>query len=147
MDVRVRRATELLTLRITHKGIDLGQAVDLLLDLDAGRAVGLEVLCHDNAVRFLPLGAGRLGRETVEVGSPLGLVDDLAFYRARGLAFRGLRGAPVMRAGASLGLLSDILVRDDGAISRLVVDTPSGEKEVPPTQAVSIAREQSASAA
>jgi hypothetical protein len=147
MGVRARRATELLTLRVTHNGIDLGQAVDLLLDLDTGRAVGLEVLCRDDAIRFLPLGAGRLGREAVEVGSSLSLLDDFAFYRARGAAFRELRGARVTRAGASLGVLADVLFAEDGSISRLLVDTRSGQTEVPLTPAVSIRREQDASAA
>jgi sporulation protein YlmC with PRC-barrel domain len=147
MDVRVRRATELLTLPVTHAGIDLGRAVDLLLDLDAGRAVGLEVRCGDEAFRFLPLGAANLGPHGAELGSPLGLVDDLAFYRARGTGFRDLRGVQVTCAGASLGALSDVLVREDGAISRLVVDTPAGATEVPFTPAVSVARERDASAA
>ena len=147
MDVGARRATELLTLPVTHNGIGLGRAVDVLLDLDSGRAVGLEVRCGDEAFRFLPLGAARLGPDAAEVGSPLGLIDDLAFYRARGTAFRDLRGARVARAGASLGTLSDVLVSADGTISRLVVDNPAGTTEVRFTSAISFGRERDASAA
>jgi sporulation protein YlmC with PRC-barrel domain len=147
MEMRARRAGELLTLRVTHNGIDLGRAVDVLLDLDAGRAVGLVVRCGDEAVRFLPLGAARLGPEAAELGSPLGLVDDLAFYRARGRAFRDLRGVDVTRRGTPLGALADVLVGEDGTISRLVVDSPSGETEVPFTPALSVARERDASVA
>jgi sporulation protein YlmC with PRC-barrel domain len=147
MDVGARRATELLTLPVMHNGIGLGRAVDVLLDLDSGRAVGLEVRCGDEAFRFLPLGAARLDADAAEVGSPLGLVDDLAFYRARGTAFRDLRGAGVSRAGASLGALSDVLVSADGAISRLLVDTPSGTTEVRYTPSISFGRERDASAA
>ena len=142
-----RRATELLTLRVTHNGIDLGRAVDVLLDLDAGRAVGLEVRCGDDAVRFLPLGAAQLGPQAAEAGSPLGLVDDAGFYRARGTAFRALRGAEVKRGGTALGPLADVLVDPNGAISRFVVQTPAGETEVPFTHALSLARERDASAA
>jgi sporulation protein YlmC with PRC-barrel domain len=147
MDVGARRATELLTLPVTHNGIGLGRAVDVLLDLDSGRAVGLEVRCGDEVFRFLPLGAARLGPDEAEVGSPLGLIDDLAFYRARGTAFRDLRGARVARAGAFLGALSDVLVSADGTISRLLVETPSGTTEVRFTRALSFGRERDASAA
>jgi PRC-barrel domain len=146
-NVRARRATELLTLPVRHNGIDLGRAVDVLLDLDGGRAVGLEVRCGDETFRFLPLGAARLDPDAAEVGSPLGLVDDLAFYRARGTAFRDVRGVRVARGGAFLGALSDVLVSPDGTISRLVVDTPSGTTEVRLTPAISFGRERDASAA
>lgn len=147
MNVGVRRATELSTLPVEHNGIGLGRAVDVLLDLDSGRAVGLEVRCGDEGLRFLPLGAARLGPDAAEVGSPLGLIDDLAFYRARGTAFRDLRGARVARAGAFLGGLSDVLVSADGTISRLVVDTHPGTTEVRFTPAVSFGGERDASAA
>lgn len=145
--VRARRATELRTLPVTHNGIELGRATDVLLDLEGGRAVGLEVRCGDEAYRFLPLGAARLGPEAAELDSPLGLVDDLAFYRARGAAFRDLRGVQVVRAGLSEGTLSDVLVSAEGTISRLLVDTPSGRREVRFTPALSFRRERDASAA
>jgi PRC-barrel domain len=147
MDVGARRATELRTLPVTHNGIDLGRAVDVLLDLDSGRAVGLEVRCGDEVFRFLPLGAARLGPDAAEVGSPLGLIDDLAFYRARGTSFRDLRGARVARSGAFVGALSDVLVSADGTISLLLLDTPSGTREVRFTPAVSFHGERDASAA
>lgn len=147
MDVGARRVTELLTLPVMHNDIRLGRAVDVLLDLDSGRAVGLEVRCGDEVFRFLPLGAARLGPHSAEVDSPLGLIDDLAFYRARGTAFRDLRGARVVRAGLGLGTLSDVLVASGGTISRLVVDTPSGTTDVSFTSAISFHRERDASAA
>jgi hypothetical protein len=145
--VRVRRGTDLFAVSVTHNGIELGRAVDVLVDLDAGRTVGLEVRCGDDAVRFLPLGAARLGVRDAEVASPLALVDDLAFYRARGVALRELRGARVTRAGAPVGTLADVLVGDDGTIDGLVVETVDGEKRTPLSAAVSIRRERDASAA
>ena len=45
----LRSAGQLLALPVAHQGIDLGRAVDVLLDLDAGRALGREILCGDAA--------------------------------------------------------------------------------------------------
>jgi hypothetical protein len=145
--VRVRRASELLTLPVRHNGIDLGRAVDLVLDLGAGRALGLEVRCRDDAHRFLPLGAARLHADATEVGSPLSLIDDLAFYRARGTPFRELRGVEMARAGAPLGMIADVLVAGDGAIASVVVGTPAGEVRLAFSPTLSLTRERRASAA
>jgi hypothetical protein len=117
----LRSAGALLTLPVAHQGIDLGRAVDVLLDLDAGRALGLEILCGDESRRFLPFGAARLGRDATEAGSPLALVDDLAFYRARGTGLRELRGATVSRAGRALGTLADVLLAESAEIAEVVV--------------------------
>jgi hypothetical protein len=117
-----RSAGALLTLPVAHQGIDLGRAVDVLLDLHAGRALGLEILCGDEARRFLPFGAARLTPEGTEAGSPLALLDDLAFYRARGTGLRELRGGAVTLAGRPLGALEDILITESAAIAEVVVD-------------------------
>ena len=42
-----RSATELLLLPVQLHGIRLGQPVDVLLDLDSWRVLGLVVLCGD----------------------------------------------------------------------------------------------------
>ena len=44
---------ELLALPVRLHGIQLGRPVDLLLDRDAQRIVGLDVLCGDEVHRFL----------------------------------------------------------------------------------------------
>ena len=46
---------ELLALPVRLHGIQLGRPVDLLLDRDTLRTVGLDVLCGDEVHRFLPL--------------------------------------------------------------------------------------------
>jgi sporulation protein YlmC with PRC-barrel domain len=145
--VRVRRASELLTLPVRHEGIDLGRAVDVVLDLGAGRALGLEVRCRDDAHRFLPLGAARLQADATEVASPLALVDDASFYRSRGTAFRELRGAPVAGGGTTSGVLADVGLADDGTIETLVVETASGRKRVRFDPRVSLVGERGVSAA
>jgi hypothetical protein len=145
--MRGRRVSELLTLPVRHDSIGLGRAVDALFDLEAGRTLGLEIHCGDESRRFLPLGAARLRADATEVGSPLSLLDDLAFYRARGTAFRDLRGVQVARGRVTLGTLADLLVADDGEISGLVLDTPSGQVETAFTPTVALLRERRASAA
>jgi len=120
----MRSAGGLLALPVRHEDIELGRAVDVLLDLDAGRALGLEIRCGDDARRFLPFGAARLGPDATEVGSPLALLDDLGFYRARGTGLRELRGATVTHAGRPLGRLVDVLLTDAAAIADVVVQGP-----------------------
>jgi len=147
MTMGVRRATELLAVPVTHNDIPLGRAVDMLLDLAAGRALGLEIHCGDEVRRFLPLGAARLGADATEVGSPLSLLDDVSFYRARGAAFRDVRGAEVARSGAALGTLADVAIAADGSIVAFVVDSPRGKARVAFGPAVSLGRARKASAA
>lgn len=120
----MRSAGEFLALPIRHADVELGRAVDVLLDLDAGRALGLEVRCGDDVRRFLPFGAARLGARATEVGSPLALLDDLGFYRARGTGLRELRGATVTHAGRPLGALVDVLLTDAAAIAEVLVGGP-----------------------
>jgi hypothetical protein len=143
----VRRASELLTLPVTHNGIELGHPVDVLVDLGARRTLGLEVRCRDEARRFLPLGAARLADDATEVGSPLSLLDDTAFYRARGAAFRDLRGAEVTRDRASVGALVDLYLRDDGTIASVAVETSSGRVRLALGPSVSVGDRRRASAA
>jgi hypothetical protein len=145
--MRGRRVTELLAVPVTHNGIALGHAVDALLDLAAGRALGLEVHCGDDVRRFLPLGAATLGRDATEVGSPLALLDDPAIYRSRGTAFRELRGTEVRRGEAVLGTLEDVFVAEDATIASMLVTTPAGQVRVPFGPSVSLSGRRKASAA
>lgn len=139
----VRRVSELLSLPVRHNGIDLGHPVDVLLSLDTGQALGLEVRCRDDVHRFIPLGAARLASHATELFSPLALLDDVAFYRARGAAFRALRGAAV----AGHGALADVLLADSGAIDSLLVETRSGPTRLRFEPGVTRVTERSASAA
>jgi hypothetical protein len=50
----VKRADDLLELPVRMRGIALGRAVDLLIDREGPRAIGFDVLCGDEAHRFLP---------------------------------------------------------------------------------------------
>jgi sporulation protein YlmC with PRC-barrel domain len=129
--MRGRFAGDLLALPIRHQGIDLGRAVDVLLDLEAGRALGFEVHCPDDTRRFLPLGAARIGRGAVDIGSPLTLLDDLDFYRRRGSGLRALRGASVVRRGRPLGALDDLELSETGAVVAIVVRQGAGADVVP----------------
>jgi len=88
-------ATEALLNRrvVLRGGIELGCVVDVILEADADRPLGLDVLCGDGEHRFLPMATvGRTGPE-VEIESALTLLEaaELEFYRARGRSLR--RGA------------------------------------------------------
>ena len=121
---------DLLALPVRMHGIELGRAVDVLLDLDAGRVLGLEVRCGDGADRFLPLAATRVHAGEIAIASPLTLLDEIAFYRSRGTKLGRLRGAEVTGAAGALGELRDVVFGAGGEILDLVVAGPDGELRV-----------------
>ena len=117
---------ELLSLPVRLHGIDLGHAVDLLLDREALRAVGLDVLCGDEVHRFLPFPTAVVGPEALTIHSPLVLLeeDELAFYRSRSFALSSLLGRPVLQAGTAVGRLLDVVLAPSGDL--LAVDVDAG---------------------
>jgi hypothetical protein len=108
-------------------GIDLGRPVDVLLDREALRAVGLDVLCGDDVHRFLPLPTAAISDEALTIHSSLVLLeeDELDFYRSRAFALSSLRGRPVLRSGKDAGRLRDVVLARDGELLAVVVD-PGG---------------------
>ncbi len=114
---------QLLRLPVRVRGIDVGHAVDLILDPQRRRVLGFDVLCRDDEHRFLPLTAAAIDGDEIAVSSALTLLaeDQLAFYRRRASTMRMLRGADVHSGTRKLGALLDVVVQSDGAISGLVV--------------------------
>jgi len=135
---------EVLARPVRLHGIDLGRAVELVVDLDVRRVLGFEVRCGDDTHRFLPLAAARVRGGEIAIGSPLTLLDELAFYRGRGHGLGALRGARVANAGGELGSLRDVVFDADGSIRELVVATSAGESRIPPGADVRIASRASA---
>src|SRR5256714_10938337 len=125
-------SAEVLALPVRMHGISLGRSVGLIVDVDVRRVLGFEVRCGDDTHRFLPLAAARVRGGEIAVASPLTLLDELAFYRARGHGLGALRGARVANAGREVGTFRDVVFEDDGAIRELVVATPTGERRVSP---------------
>lgn len=125
----------LLGLPVRVRGIQLGWTVDLLLDPKRSRLVGLDVSCGDEQRRFLPFSTAILAGEELLVPSALVLVDDedAAFYRKRSVRFSALRGLPVEQDKRLLGLLHDVVLDRDGAVTTLVVDANGGRLDVPCT--------------
>jgi hypothetical protein len=105
----------------------LSRATDLLVDLDRLRVVGLNVRCGQGAQRFLPLAAAKLSREQINASSRLALLDESAYYSEHGASLRLLRGAAVDLAGRQVGTLTDIVLRANGDVTRVVVKGESGE--------------------
>lgn len=121
---------DVLALPVRMHGIGLGRVVDLIVDVDVRRVLGFEVRCGDETHRFLPLAAARVSGDQIAVASPLILLDELAFYRARGQGLGALRGARVADARGELGTLRDVVFEADGTIRELMVATPTGERRV-----------------
>ena len=72
-------------------GIEVGRVVDVILEADADRPLGLDVLCRDGEHRFLPMAAVANVAADVEIDSALTLLEtaELEFYRAHGRSLRG----------------------------------------------------------
>jgi sporulation protein YlmC with PRC-barrel domain len=72
-------------------GIEVGRVVDVILEANADRALGLDVLCRDGEHRFLPMAAVASVAADVEIDSALTLLEppELEFYRAHGRSLRG----------------------------------------------------------
>jgi hypothetical protein len=121
--MKERTGGELLALPVRLHGIQLGRPVDLLLDRDTLRTVGLDVLCGDDVHRFLPLPTASVTDDEIAILSPLVLLEDdeLHFYRSRTFALSALRGRPVKRQGRDLGALGDVVVDVAGELVAVVV--------------------------
>ena len=118
-------AEELLRFPVRLDGIDVGRAVDLIVDPLQHRALGLDVLCRDEVHRFLPLAAADVRESEIRVTSPFALMDDhgFAFYRGSASSLRQLKGRHVARRGRDLGAIRDIVVSPSGEIEAFVVDS------------------------
>jgi hypothetical protein len=97
---------ELLQLPVQLHGIKLGQPVDVVLDAEEWRALGLVVRCGDDVERFLALPAARLGAEEIAVDSAFLLLEDVDFYREHGRSLREL-----------VGELDDVEIGGDGGVT------------------------------
>ncbi len=119
---------EVLALPLRLHGIELGRPVDVLLDRETLRVVGLDVLCGDEEHRFLALPTAAVDDDGLRIHSPLVLLeeDELGFYRARAFSLKSLRGKPVMRKGTSVGALRDVVFATDGTL--VAVELESGER-------------------
>jgi hypothetical protein len=121
--MRELNGAELLALPVRLHGIQLGRPVDLLLDRDTLRTVGLDVLCGDEVHRFLPLPTASVSDDEIAILSPLVLLeeDQLHFYRSKTFALSVLRGRLVQRKGRDLGALGDVVVDAAGQLVSVVV--------------------------
>jgi hypothetical protein len=127
------RAADLLGLPVRLHGIQLGRPIDLLVDRDGLRAVGLDVLCGDDVHRFLPLPAAVITTAEITIRSPLLLLDEdeLAFYRERAFSLDSLRGCPVERGGRPMGMLKDVAVGPSGVLAEVIVEANGHEQCMP----------------
>lgn len=122
--MRGRSGAELLKLPVRLRGIQLGHAVDLLVDLSSDRVLGFDVRCGDSVHRFLPVSAVTVRDHELSVSSALTMLEEpqLAFYRERAAALSALRGHELLRADRPVGRLRDIVVADGGVVAAVVVD-------------------------
>jgi len=89
-----RPAEDLLSLPVRMGGIALGRSVDLLIDRERRRALGFDVLCGDDAHRFLPFMVARVRDDAIEIDSPFLLLDfaQVDFYRHQATTLRERNG-------------------------------------------------------
>jgi hypothetical protein len=127
-DVAELSGEAILSLPLKLHGIELGRPVDVLLDRESLRVVGLDVLCGDEVHRFLPLPTAKIGPEALTIHSPLVLLeeDELGFYRARAFTLESLRGRAVTRKQRNLGKLRDIAFGADGGLLAVLLE--NGER-------------------
>jgi hypothetical protein len=133
MGTGVRSAEDLLALTVRLHGIALGRPVDLFLDRDDLRAVGLDVLCGDDEHRFLPLAAATLRDDGIAITSPLVLLEEaqLDFYRSRTFSLSSLRGRAVRRRDRDVGVLRNLRLNPDFTPAAVVVEVDGRERELP----------------
>jgi hypothetical protein len=128
-----RSGAELLGLPVRLHGLRLGRPADLLLDRDGMRAVGIDVVCGDDAHRFLPLPTAVVDDRAIRITSPFVLfeADELGFYRSRSFALSALRGRPVERRGSAVGNLRDVLIGPGGELVAVLVESEGETKRIP----------------
>src|SRR5437868_6255343 len=104
-------------LPVRLRGIQLGRAVDVLLDAAEWRALGFEVRCGDETSRFLPYSTARVSDDAIAVNSALMLLEDIEFYRSRARSLRSLLGTEIEVDGQVAGTLRDLALDSNGAAS------------------------------
>jgi uncharacterized protein YrrD len=124
-DVKELSGDAILSLPLRLHGIELGRPVDVLLDRESLRVIGLDVLCGDEVHRFLPLPTAAVGDDALMIHSPLVLLeeDELGFYRARAFSLKTLRSQPVTREQRSIGTLRDVVFRRDGRLLAVLLES------------------------
>ncbi len=144
-----RSGEALLGLPVRLHGVQLGQAVDVILASETLRAVGLEVQCGDDALRLLPHAAAKVGEHEVTLDSALLLLEEIerTFYHRRTRSLRALRGSPVTRDRRPVGTLADVILGRDGEVVALAVAGPEGTQRLPFDESVKILDRDAASAA
>ena len=123
------RASTMLGREVRFRGIRLGVVADLLVDPPSRRALGYDVVCGDDARRFLPMAASDVGDDCVDVASALVLLDE-PFYRQRAQSLTALRGTVARRGPAEVGVLRDLVVEEDGRLVALVIESGGRVAEV-----------------
>jgi hypothetical protein len=121
-----RPVTGLLHLPVRMHGIQLGQPVDVLLDVAAWQTLGFVVRCGDEGTRFLPYAACNPTIEDIAVQSALMLLEDVAFYEKRGVSFRSLLDGTVGVHGS----LVDAWVAQGGAVAELEVEREGARRRI-----------------
>lgn len=124
-------AAALVGLPVRCRGNRLGRATDLLVDVQRWRAIGFAVECGDHAERFLPFAASQPAADEVVVGSPLMLLDEPAFYRARAVSFVALTGAGIARERRHAGSLADLVITRTGEVDELEIDVDGLRRRIP----------------
>jgi hypothetical protein len=123
-------AVDSLQFPVRLHGIKLGQPVDLLVETETWHVLGFVVRCGDDSTRFLPYGACQPGEDEIAVASALMLLEDVGFYRSRGISISSLVGGAVARDGRTAGTLRDLLL-GSGHVEELEVERGGAVRRLP----------------
>jgi hypothetical protein len=123
-------AVGMLQLPVRLQGIELGRPVDLLIETDSWRALGFVVRCRDESHRFLPYMASQPLDHEIAVGSALMLLEDVAFYRKRGVSFRSLLDGQV-----GGGVLRDVILSSNGEVTEIEIVRGEISERIPAANA------------
>jgi hypothetical protein len=128
--LRGLRSEKLRRLPVRLRGILLGRPTDLILHPSAPRLLGLEVLCGDQNVRFLPSSTAVLREQEIEVGSPFVLLElpSDSLYRSDARPLSSLIGMPFGEDGA---VFRDLVLGPGWTIQEVVLEDGCGERRVP----------------
>jgi hypothetical protein len=122
----------LLALPVRLHEIQLGHPADLLLDRESFRAVGLDVVCGDDAHRFLPLPTAVVSEDGIAIRSPLVLLEEgeRDFYLARAFTLSSLRGRVVQRGRSEAGTLRDVVLGPAWELVAVIVESEGQSRRV-----------------
>jgi PRC-barrel domain len=91
----VHRFTELRGMPVRVRDHEVGEVADLILDPAGETVLGFEIRSNSGKSYFLPLALTMIPNGSIAVASPLHLIEDVGYYRRRGMAVSWPQATPL----------------------------------------------------